>query len=68
MKKYDEMVANLPKSTQEPIKQSTKQLMEKQKELQYAKVLPKDKAEGSSTPYRFDVLAQVANILSLIHI
>ena len=36
--------------------------MEKQKELRYAKVLPKDKAEGSSAPYRFDVLAQLANI------
>ena len=36
--------------------------MEKQKEIRYAKTLPKDKAEGSSTPYRFDVLAQLANI------
>jgi len=31
-------------------------------ELRYSKALPKDKAEGSSTPYRFDVLAQLANI------
>jgi len=36
--------------------------VEKQKEIRYAKALPKDKAEGSSTPYRFDTLAQLANI------
>ena len=40
--------------------------MEKQKEIRYAKVLPKDKAEGTSTPYRFDVLAQLDNIPSRI--
>ena len=45
------MVANPPKPTQEPTKQSTKQPMEKQKELRYAKVLLKNKAEGSSAPY-----------------
>jgi len=36
--------------------------VEKQKELQFSKALPKDNAEGFSTPYRFDVLAQLANI------
>ena len=36
--------------------------MEKQKELRFSKALPKDIAEGSTTPYRFDVLAQLANI------
>ena len=36
--------------------------MEKHKELQYARALPKDKAEGNLTPYRFDVLAQLANV------
>jgi len=36
--------------------------MEKQKDLRYAKSLPKDKAEGPSEPYFFDVLAQLANI------
>jgi len=36
--------------------------VEKQKKIQYAKVLQKDKAEGSSAPYHFDVLAQLANI------
>ena len=36
--------------------------MEKQKELQYSKALPKDKAEEFSAPYRFDVLTQLANI------
>ena len=33
LKKYDEMVANLHKPTQEPTKQSMKQPMEKQKEF-----------------------------------
>jgi len=36
--------------------------VEKQKELWYAKVLLKDKAEGSSAPYIFNVLTQLANI------
>jgi len=36
--------------------------VEKQKELRYGNALPKDKAEGSSAPYRFDVLPQLANI------
>jgi len=40
--------------------------MEKQKKLHYTKTLPKDKAKGSSTPYRFDVLAQLANISARI--
>ena len=55
LKKYNKMVANLPKPTPEPTKQSTKQPVEKQKELQYSKALSKDKAGGSSVPYRFDV-------------
>jgi len=59
---YDEVVANPPKLTQGPNKQSTKQPAEKQKELLDVKTLPKDKAEGSSVSYRFDVLAQLANI------
>ena len=62
MKKYDEMVANPPKATPEPTKQFTKQPVKKQKEIWYAKSLPKDKAEGTLAPYRFDVLAQLANI------
>jgi len=37
LKKYDEMVANPSKLTPEPTKQSTKQPMEKQKELRYSK-------------------------------
>jgi len=36
--------------------------VEKQKKLRFSKALPKDNAEGSTTPYRFDVLAQLANI------
>ena len=62
LKKYDEMVANPPKSIPKLTKQSMKQLVEKQKEIQYAKVLPKDKAEGSLVPYHFDVLPQLTNI------
>jgi len=40
--------------------------VEKQKELQYTKALSKNKAEGSSRPYHFDVLAQLANIAAKI--
>jgi len=57
LKRYNEMVANPPKPTPKLTKQSTRQPMEKQKEIQYDKALLKDKAEGSSIPYRFDVLA-----------
>jgi len=39
-----------------------KQSVEKQKEFRYSMALSKDKAEGSSAPYRFYVLAQLANI------
>jgi len=60
------MVANPPKPITESAKPSTKQLVEKQKELQFSKVLPKDNTEGSTTPYRFDVLTQLANILARI--
>jgi len=62
LKKYVKMVANPPKPTSEPAKQSLKQPVEKQKKIRYSKALPKDKMEGSSVPYRFDVLAQLANI------
>jgi len=40
--------------------------VEKQKEFRYAKALLKDKAEGSSAPYCFDVLAQLANFKARI--
>ena len=40
--------------------------MEKQKEIRYVQALPKDKAKGTSAPYRFDVLAQLANITARI--
>ena len=46
LKKYNEMMANPPKPTQESTKQSTKQLVEKQKELRYAKSLLEDKNGG----------------------
>ena len=62
LKKYDELVANLPGPAAEPTKPSTKQPMEKQQDLRCSKALLKDKAEGTLAPYRFDVLAQLANI------
>ena len=62
LKKYGETVVTPPKPPVEPAKPSTKQPVEKQKELQFSRVLSKDIAEGSTTPYRFDVLAQLANI------
>ena len=55
-------MVNPPGPTAEPTKPSAKQPVEKQKELWYSKSLPKDKAEGTLAPYRFDVLAQLANI------
>ena len=60
LKKYDEAVASLPKPTKETAEQSTKQPVNKQKELSYLKALQKDKAKGST--FRFDILAQIANI------
>ena len=62
LKKYDEMMASPPKPISETTKPSVRQPLEKQKELRYSKALPKDKSEGTSSPYRFDVLAQLANI------
>ena len=62
MKKYDKLIVNLSRPILEPTKSSAKKLAEKQKELRYARALPKDKAKGTSAPYRFDVLTQLANI------
>jgi len=39
-----------------------KQPMERQKELWFSKALSKDNTEGSTTPYHFDILTQLANI------
>jgi len=60
------MVASPPKLIPETTKLSTKQPVEKQKEIWYAKALPKDKSEGTPVPYRFDVLTQLANIQTRI--
>ena len=62
LKKYDKMAAIPPKPATESAKPSTKQPVEGQKELRFSKALSKDIAEGSTTPYRFDVLTQLANI------
>ena len=40
--------------------------MKKQKELRYDNTLHKDKEEGLLTSFRFDVLAQLANILTRV--
>ena len=56
LKKYDKMAAIPPKPIVESAKPSTKQPVEGQKELRFSKALSKDIAEGSTTPYRFDVL------------
>ena len=55
-------MASLSKLAKEATEQPTKQHLEKQKELRYTKALRKDNAEGSSTSFRFDVLAQLANV------
>jgi len=39
-----------------------KQPLKKQKDLRYTKALQEGNAEGLSTPFRFDVLAQLTNI------
>jgi len=62
LKKYDEIVATPPKPTTESAKPSTKQPVERKKELRFSKALSKDNAEGSTIPYRFDILTQLANI------
>ena len=62
------MVASHPKPTAESAKPSAKQPVEKQKELRFSNALPKDNAEGSTTPYHFDILAQLANIPARITI
>ena len=62
LKKYGETTVTPPRPAAEPAKPSTKQPGEKQKELRFSRVLSKDVAEGSTPPYRFDVLAQLANI------
>jgi len=65
LKQYGESVVNSPQPVEEAIEQSTKPSVEKQKELRYVKALSKSGA-GPSTPFRFDVVAQLANILTRI--
>ena len=61
LKQYGEPMINSPQPAKETNEQSTKPSMEKQKELWYVKALQKN-GRGASTPFRFDVLAQLANI------
>ena len=60
LKKYDEMVASPPKPTTESAKPRSNWW--RSRKSFDSKALPKDNAEGSTTPYRFDILAQLANI------
>jgi len=62
LKQYGEMAVTPPQPTAEPTKPSIKQPVEKQKEIRFSRVLSKGIAGGSTAPYRFDVLAQLANI------
>ena len=61
LKQYDQLVAISSQPGKETTEQSTKQPMDKQKELRYAKALQKDDTR-LLTPFRFDILAQLANI------
>lgn len=66
-KEYLEAAVELPKSPAEPTVTPRQPLdKSRQKELRYNKVLKKDIPESSSTPFRFDVLNQLANILARI--
>ena len=62
LKQYGETAATPPQPAAEPTKPSAKQPVEKQKEIRFSRALQKGIAEGSTSPYRFDVLAQLANI------
>jgi len=61
LKQYDQLVASSSQPVKETAEQSTKQPVDKQKKLRYAKALQKDDVRPL-TPFRFDVLAQLANI------
>ena len=61
LKQYSEPMVDSPQAAQETIEQSTRPSVEKQKELWYVKALQKG-GVGPSTPFLFDVMAQLANI------
>jgi len=67
LKQYGQPVASSSQPEKETTEQSTKQPADKQKELRYAKALQKDDARPL-TPFRFDVLVQLANIPARITI
>ena len=50
LKKYNEVMASLPKPTKETTEPPMKQPVKKQKELRYTKALQKDYAERSQLP------------------
>ena len=62
LKKYNEAATSFSQPAKEVGKKFTKQPVDKHKRLKYAKALQEDKAEGSSIPFWFNVLAQLANI------
>jgi len=55
------MIVNSLQPVENTAEQSTRQPVKKQKELRYVKALQKGGVRPS-TPFRFDVLAQLANI------
>ena len=57
-KQYDEAAP----SSSKPVEKTAEQPPKKQKELRFNKPLQKENDEGHSTPFRFNVLAQLANI------
>ena len=61
LKQYGQLVANSSQPGKEIAERFTKQPVDKQKEIRYAKGLQKDDAR-LLTPFRFDVLAQLADI------
>ena len=61
LKQYGDPEVDFSQLAEEAIEQSKRSSMEKQKEFRYAKALQKGDV-GPSTPFRFDIMAQLANI------
>jgi len=61
LKWYGEPMVDSPQPAEKTIEQSMKPSVKKQKELRYVKAFQKG-GVGPSTPFRFVVLAQLANI------
>ena len=62
LRRYDEAVESSSKTIEEPVKLPSEKEKAKSKELRYNKALRRDDIAKPSSPFRFDVLAQLANI------